>query len=82
MSLQLLLLKPENLPWAYQNRINFSGVYCLFCKVQTKQKTKRFKNLRQLYYHIRLKHKDEQGVDFVISLLHYLSFSLTLRIIK
>lgn len=82
MSLHSLIFNPEKLSWAYQNRLNVSCLHCPFCKSRSNQKVKRYNTTRSLYYHIRLEHKNETRVDFIISLLHNLSFALELKMIK
>jgi len=82
MSIHYLILNPETLSLAYQNKIEFSGVYCPFCRDSTNHKIKRYSTTRSLYYHLRLEHKEELSIEHVTSILHNLSYALELRMIK
>ena len=82
MTLHYLLFKPENLSWAYQNKIEFSGVYCPFCRCITNHKIKRYVTTRSLYYHLRLEHKEELSIELVTEILHNLSYAVELMMIK
>jgi hypothetical protein len=82
MTLHVQIFNPEKLPRAYQNKKEFSGAYCPFCKVNAIRKIRRYKNTRSIYYHIRLEHKDEVSVDVITSILHFLSFAIDLEMIQ
>lgn len=82
MSIHPLILNPEKLLWAYQNKIPFSGVYCPFCRDVTNHKIKRYTTTRSLYYHLRLEHKEELSIESVTVILHNLSHAVELKMIK
>ena len=82
MTIHRLILNPEKLPWAYQSKKEFSGVYCPFCRSVTNHKIKRYSTTRALYYHLRLDHKDELSIELVTVILHNLSYAVELRMIK
>jgi len=82
MSIHQLILNPKKLSWAYQNKIEFSGVYCPFCRNNTNHKIKRYTTTRSLYYHLRLEHKEELSIELVTVILHNLSYAIELLMIK
>lgn len=82
MTIHSVLFNPEKLSWAYQNKIEFSGVYCPFCRDTTNHKIKRYTTTRSLYYHLRLEHKKELSIELVTVILHNLSHAVELKMIK
>lgn len=82
MSLHSVVIKPKRFKKSFQDDHDFSGVHCLFCEKNTNNKTKRFKNIKSLYYHLREFHRNEVEINFVMNLLQQISIARQLEMIK
>ena len=82
LTLFSLLLKPELFLQPFQDYENFSGVYCPYCESFNNNRTKRFRNTRSLYYHLREFHRNQNGIDFVIRILQSITYGKQIKMIK
>lgn len=81
MSIFLQIIKPEALKQPFQDKVDFSGVYCPFCKTYTNNRTHRFKNTRSLWFHLKEFHRYENGIVLVLDVLQQVSVARQLGMI-
>lgn len=82
MYIEKLLNEPIGFLKSYQDNYSLDGVYCTYCKCLSCNKTKRFKNTRSLYFHLKQFHSEEITIDVVIEILNSVSKARQIGMIK
>ena len=77
------IFKTQFLTPAQRNRIEFEGLYCIFCKRDNdSHKAHNLKNTSSLFHHIHQVHNDEPDLEFVLEILEHLSYANQLGMVK